>query len=210
MNPCIYIQTARTCARDVMVINEEKDHDTHSSNPARSSFHFTYFYYAVYYAYTYTNTYISGNINKDNDELQWTNEHTSLQKYISYTLFSMFLWCMRDEWRQGQTAILTKVLLLTKAALLPHLGWGCSTGGRWGPHPSVCKLVLTLAFLSPFNSTAVGTCLYSFITPTCFRFFFRLFTLVHLLIDRSVKGQYITITPHKGTYPTMLSLTMHK
>ena len=32
----------------------------------------------------------------------------------------------------------------------------------------------------PTNSTADGTCLYSFITPTCFRFFFRLFIPVNL------------------------------
>ena len=92
----------------------------------------------------------------------------------------MFLWCVRDEWRQGQTAILTQLLFLTKAALLPHLGRSCSTGGRWGPRPSVCKLALTLAFLWPTNSTATSTCLCSFITHTCFCFFFRLFTQVHL------------------------------
>ena len=45
---------------------------------------------------------------------------------------------------------------------------------------SVCKLVLTRAVLSPTDSTAAGTCLYFFITPTCFRFFFRLFTQVLL------------------------------
>ena len=120
------------------------------------------------------------------------NERTHFIKiYISHTLFSMFLGCVRDKWRQGQTAILTQLLLLTIAALLPHLGWNCSTGDRWGPQFSVCKLTLTLAFLSPTNSTATGTCLYSFITPTCFRFFFCSFTQMHLLIDGSVKGQYI-------------------
>ena len=94
----------------------------------------------------------------------------------------MFLWCVRDGWRQGQTAILTQLLLLTIThfALLPHLGWGCSTGGRWGPQPSVCKLALILAFLSPTDSTAASICLYAIITPTCFRFFPRLFTQVHL------------------------------
>ena len=66
----------------------------------------------------------------------------------------------------------------------------CSTGGRWGPQPSVCKLVLILAFLCPTNSTPAATSLYSFITPTVFRFFFRLFAQVRLLIDGSVKGQY--------------------
>ena len=104
----------------------------------------------------------------------------------------MFLWCVRDGWSQGQTDILTQVRLLTIAALFPHLGFGCSTGGHWGQQPSVCKLVLTLAFLYPTNPTAASTCLYSFITPTCFRFFFRLLTQEHLLIDGSIKGQYTT------------------
>ena len=122
---------------------------------------------------------------------EWMN--TLLYKNISLTLYSWKGWCLlcvRDEWRQGQTAILTQVLLLTIAALLPHLGLGCSTGGRgcWGPQPSVCKLVLTLAILFPTNSTAAGTCLCSFITPTCF----HLSTQMHLLIDSLDKSQYIT------------------
>ena len=41
-------------------------------------------------------------------------------------------------------------------------------GGRWEPQPSVYKLFLNLTFLPPTNSTAAGTCLYSFITSTCF------------------------------------------
>ncbi len=42
--------------------------------------------------------------------------HLFVKLYISHTLFSkglMFLWCVRDGWRQGQTAILTQLLLLT-------------------------------------------------------------------------------------------------
>ena len=38
--------------------------------------------------------------------------------YIPHTLFSkglMCLWCVRDEWRQGQTAILNQLLRLTIA-----------------------------------------------------------------------------------------------
>ena len=53
-------------------------------------------------------------------------------------------------------------------------------GSQSASWASVCKLALTLAFLCPTNSTAASTCLYSFITYTCFRFFFRLFTQVHL------------------------------
>ena len=77
-------------------------------------------------------------------------------------------------WRQGQTVI-EPTFLLTIEALLPHLDWVAQTGVAEGR-----KMTLTLSFLSPTNSTAASTCLYSFITPTCFSFFFRLFTQVHL------------------------------
>ena len=125
------------------------------------------------------------------------NERTHFIKIcISHTLFSkglMFLLCVSDGWKQGQTAILTQFLLLTiarsvifknplstsSASWLGFLNrrslWATALSLQAGPHS-----VLTLAFLSSTNSTAAGTCLYSFITPTCFRFFFRLFTQVHL------------------------------
>ena len=67
-----------------------------------------------------------------------TNEFTSLQKYKSLILYFRkgdVLLCVRDEWRQGRTAILIQVLLSTIAALLSHLSWGCSTMGHWGPSP---------------------------------------------------------------------------
>ena len=60
------------------------------------------------------NTNISGNIIKHN-----LRTNTLLyKKYISHTLFSkglMFLWCVRNGWRQGQTTILNQLLLLTIA-----------------------------------------------------------------------------------------------
>ena len=115
--------------------------------------------------------------------------HFFIKIYVSHTLFSrglMFLSCERDEWRQGQTAILTQLLLLTIAA-----SWlGLLNRGRWGPQPSVCKLALTLAFPSP--------------TLNCRRHLPLFFHNAHLLplllpliytgaslIDGSVKDQYI-------------------
>ena len=113
--------------------------------------------------------------------------------YLSHFILDVSVVC--ERWVETWTDCYTDPTSSPdhRAAFLPHLGWGCSTGSRWGPQPSVCKLALTLAFLSSTDSTAVGTCLYSFITPNCFRFFFCLFTQVHLLIDGSVKGQYITV-----------------
>ena len=72
---------------------------------------------------------LAGNIVNNNERSQQTNEYTSLHKYKSLTLYFRkddVLLCVRDEWGQGQTAILTQVLLLTMAAFLLHLGWGCS------------------------------------------------------------------------------------
>ena len=51
---------------------------------------------------------------KDNDE----RTHFLIKICIFYTLLSrglMFLLCVRDEWRQSHTAILTQLLLLTIA-----------------------------------------------------------------------------------------------
>ena len=117
--------------------------------------------------------------------------HFFIKISISHTLFSMFLWCVRDAWRQGQTAILTQLLFLTISRCVylqeptvllrflariaqpgvaeGHTSHGRSQSASWY---SVC--------LWPADSTATGIYLYSFITPTYFRFFFRLFTRVHL------------------------------
>ena len=91
------------------------------------------------------------------------------------------------SWRQGQTAILTQVLLLTIAALLSHLGWGCSTVSHRGPQSTQ-----STSWFSLWHPVCrPGTCLYYFLTSTCF----HLFTQVDLLIDDSVEGLYITIIP---------------
>ena len=118
--------------------------------------------------------------------------HFFIKIYISHTLFSMYLWCVRDEWRQGQTAILTPTSLLTIAAPLLHLGWGLFKRGS--PRVTALNLLAgpSLWHSRPTYSTATGICLYSFITSTCFHFFFPLIYTGVSLIDGSVKGQNIT------------------
>ena len=123
--------------------------------------------------------------------------HFFIKIYISHTLFSKglkFLGCVRDRWRQRQTAMLTQVLLLTIACCvifknplstsstswLGLLNWGLLRATAISRAFSVCKLVLTLAFLSPTNSTVIGICQYYFIMSTYLCFFFSLFTQVHL------------------------------
>ena len=84
------------------------------------------------------------NIIKYNDELQWTNEHTSLWKYISHTLSLKGLMLAVCEMEMGTDHYILTQVLLTIAALLSHLGWCCSTVGHWGPK----ALCLPLALIS--------------------------------------------------------------
>ena len=47
--------------------------------------------------------------------------HFFIKLYISHTLFwkgLMFLWCVRDGWRQGKTAILTQLLLTIACCII--------------------------------------------------------------------------------------------
>ena len=111
-------------------------------------------------------------------------------KYRSLTLYFRkgdVLLCVRDKWKQRQTALLTQVFLLSIVALLPHLGWGCSTVSHWGS--KALSLQASSRFDIPVSTARLlrASCLYSFLTLT----FFDSFTLVYLLIEGSVAGQYI-------------------
>ena len=123
------------------------------------------------------------------------NERTNTLLYkniISHTLFSKG-WCCcvwEMSWRRGQTVILTPRSL---AALLSHLGWVAQRWVTEGRKPSVCKLVLTLlASCLQLTQAVCGLVILLFYVHLL-PLFFRLFTQVHLLIDGSVDGQYITI-----------------
>ena len=65
-----------------------------------------------------------------------TNEHTSLEKYTSHTLFEKVAkgLCVRGELETEQNATYWPPVPLTIAALLSHFA---GTGGHWGPKPSV-------------------------------------------------------------------------
>ena len=80
----------------------------------------------------------------------------------------------------------------TIAALLPHLGWGCSTVGLWGPQSAQ-----SASWFSRWHPVSnclepSGHLVILFSNDHLLPLFFRLFTQLHLLIDTSVEGQYIT------------------
>ena len=98
-----------------------------------------------------------------------TNKYTSLYKSLTLYFWKgdvCYVWEM--SWRQGQTAILTQVLLLTITAFLSHLGLGCSTVGHWGPKALSLQAGSHAGILFPTVSNHLGTSLYYFLTPTCF------------------------------------------
>ena len=150
---------------------------------------------------TYTN--ICRNIVNNNDDF---NERTNtiLYKNISLTLYSRKGWfslCVRGELETGTDCYILTQVLLTIAALLSHLVW---VGQPWvteGRKPPVCKLIQTLAScpqLAPTDSSRLFPG-YIIVYVHLLLLFFRLFIQVHLLIDGSVEGQYVTIT-HKSWY----------
>ena len=131
---------------------------------------------------------------------EWT--HFFLKICISHTLFSkglMFLWCVGDGWRQGQTAILTQILLLTIACCVIFKNPLSTSSASWLGllnQGSLRETALSRGILSlqdswssclQLNSTAAGIFLYSFIMPTYFCFFFCLFTQVYLWLTAQSK-----------------------
>ena len=100
---------------------------------------------------------------------EWTHFFTKI--YNSHTLFSKGLMSVVCErWVETRTDCYIDPSSSLDHSSSSSASWlGLLNRGTLGPQPSVCKLVLTLAFLSPIDSTAADTCVYSFITPTCFR-----------------------------------------
>ena len=176
----------------------------------------------VYYEYTN----IGRCIYKHNDSF---NERTNTVLYEKYTSPTL-LWkawcflCVRGELETGIDCYILTPSSSNHSSTSFAFWQGCSTGGHWGPKPSVwswssllwhpisnwnwlpvCVLVIFL-FDSHVLRVEVRICHHHRIQPrpqvkVIFRYlrtdapvslFFRLFTEVHLLIDGSVEGQYIT------------------
>ena len=120
--------------------------------------------------------------------------HFFIKIYLSHFILERVdFGCVWEvSWKRGQTATYRPKVLLTIAALLSHLIWGCSTVGHWGPKALCLPLALTLVSCPQLELTQAvcGTWLYNCLTSTCFRCSYL--PQVHLLIDGSVEGQYVT------------------
>ena len=77
---------------------------------------------------------------RKHNQQKMTDEHISLEKYTSHTLFLKGLrkvgYVWEVSWRRRETATYWTQVPLTIAALLPHSA-GLLNGVSWGPKPSV-------------------------------------------------------------------------
>ena len=82
--------------------------------------------------------------------------HFFIEIYLSHFILKRVdISCVWEvSWKWGQTATYWPKVLLTIAELLPHLGWGCSTVGHWGPQTLSLLLGLTLASCPPTDSNS--------------------------------------------------------
>ena len=159
-------------------------------------------------------TYTCGNI----VNTIMTNEHTSLEKYTSHTLFEMVMkgLCVRGELETEQTILTPQFLCLYQHFFLLLLG--CSGVLRAhspllgaGSHYSILSptnwLQTKLNFLShwvislfdahllPVNVAFTPNSIHpqSWLYPDIFNRMHLLFTQVHFLFDSSAEGQYVTL-----------------
>ena len=98
-----------------------------------------------------------------------TNEHTSLEKYTSHTLFETVAkgLCVRGELETEQTATYWPQVPLTIAVLLSHSA-GLHNRGSWGPKPSAgswFSLPRTPTNWLQLTQAVCGTRLYNCLRP---------------------------------------------
>ena len=113
---------------------------------------------------------------------------------ISHTLFLKgWCWlCVRGELETGTDCYFDPKFFFNHSST-SFSSW-LGVAQPWiteGHKPSVCKLILTLASYLLLTWT-VCTLVILLFNAHLLLLFFRLFTQVHLLIDHSVEGQYIT------------------
>ena len=95
-----------------------------------------------------------------------TNEHSSLEKYTSHTLFSRGL-CVRGELETEQTATYWPLVNLHLAGLLSRFA-GLLNRGSWVPIALCWVLVLSTTSYLQLTQPVCGTGLYNCLRPTCF------------------------------------------
>ena len=137
----------------------------------------------------------------EHNQIQWRtsmNERTRffIKIYLSQFILERVMVVVCERWVEDGDRLLfwPKVLLVTIAALLPHLGWGCSTMRHRWPQALSLQADSHAGILSPTDSNRPRHLVILLSDTHLLPLFFRLFALVHLLIDGSVEGEYITLS----------------
>ena len=125
------------------------------------------------------------------------NERTDtlLNKNISLTLYSRKGWCWLCV--RGELETWTDCYI-DPAKLFSHLGGVAQLWVIEGPKPSVCRWLSSRHLVSYWLQPTQAVCVLVILlfNAHLLPLFFRLFTQVHLLIDDSVEGQYISLVDH--------------
>ena len=125
------------------------------------------------------------------------NERTNTLLYkniISHTLFLKgWCWlCVRDELKTRTDCYIDPKFSFDHSSTSFSSWLGCSTIGHWGQKVLNLQADFHAGILSPTDSNHPGHLVILLSHTHYLPLFFRLFILVHLLIDSLVKGQYIT------------------
>ena len=114
--------------------------------------------------------------------------------------------CVRNEWRQGRTAILTPNSSLDHSSTSLSSWLVLLNRGSLRAQSPLSGAGSHFGILSPTDSNHLNIWLYYCLTSNCF----CLFTQVHLLIDGSVEGQYITFPDYYWIVNSTASIKISK
>ena len=133
----------------------------------------------------HTETSLTGNDDFNNERI-----HFFIKILISHSLFSKgwCLLCVRDELETGTDLFWPKFFFAYSSTSSSSWMGLLNRGSLRAQSPQSASWFSSLGILSLTHS--------NHLTPTCF----HLFTQVHLLIDGSVEGQYITLWPRQGDW----------
>ena len=130
--------------------------------------------------------------------------HFFIKIYLSHFILEREMFLVCDRWVETRTDFyLDPSSSSTIAAFLSHLGWVAAQ--PWvteGPSPLSGAGSHSVGILSPTDSSDLCPG-YIIVYVHLLPLFFRLFTQMHLLIDGSFKGQYITPWPLGVKFPLM-------
>ena len=159
--------------------------------------------------YTYTNIHVCiykymRNIIKHKNDVNKRTNTLLYKNIISHTLFlKRWCWlCVRDELETRTGYYIDSKFFLILAGLL-------NRGSLRAASPQSASWFSRFGILSPTDSNRLALVILLF-NVHLLPLFFRLFTQVHLLIDGSVEGQYITfkhglgIPGFKHTLPCLI------